>query len=216
MGRAAAFSFYPGKNLGAFGEAGAVTTRDERVAQQCRMLRDHGQSKKYFHDIEGYNGRLDAIQAGILRVKLKRLPEWNGRRRETAGRYGRLFASVADLVTVPHEPEHAKSVYHVYAIRVRGRDRLRADLGEAGISAQIHYPIPLHLQKAYAELRYRAGDLPVAETVAAEIISLPMYPGLTSSQTRRVAASVIASLSPRAQVERQGEVPVGESPVSSL
>jgi dTDP-4-amino-4,6-dideoxygalactose transaminase len=195
MGRAAAFSFYPGKNLGACGEAGAITTDDGRVAEQCRMLRDHGQSKKYFHDIEGYNGRLDAIQAGILRVKLKRLPAWNAKRRESASRYSQLFESVTNLVTLPYEPEWAKSVYHVYAIRVRGRDRLQADLGEAGISAQIHYPTPLHLQKAYADLEYQAGDVPVAEAVATQIISLPMYPGLTLSQQSRVAASVIDSLS---------------------
>ena len=210
MGRAAAFSFYPGKNLGACGEAGAVTTDDGRVAEQCRMLRDHGQSRKYFHDIEGYNGRLDAIQAGILRVKLEHLPEWNFKRRESAGRYSRLFEPVTDLVTVPYEPERARSVYHVYAIRVRGRDQLRSDLAGAGISAQIHYPTPLHLQKAYADLGYQEGDLPVAEAVAAEIISLPMYPGLTLSQQRRVAASVIQSLSPSMAVERQVGPAVGD------
>jgi len=210
MGRAAAFSFYPGKNLGACGEAGAVTTDDGRVAGQCRMLRDHGQSRKYLHDIEGYNGRLDAIQAGILRVKLERLPEWNLERRERAGRYNRLFERVTDLVTVPHEPERARSVYHVYAIRVRARDQLRSDLAGAGISAQIHYPTPLHLQKAYADLGYQEGDLPVAEAVAAEIISLPMYPGLTLSQQRRVAASVIQSLSPSTAVERQVGPAVGD------
>jgi dTDP-4-amino-4,6-dideoxygalactose transaminase len=180
------------------------------------MLRDHGQSRKYFHDIEGYNGRLDAIQAGILRIKLRRLLDGNLRRRESASRYGALFESVTNLVTVPHEPEYAKSVYHVYAIRVRGRDQLRADLGDAGIAAQIHYPTPLHLQKAYAELGYHEGDLPVAEAVAEEIISLPMYPGLTASQQRRVAAGVIASLSPSAPVERQIEFPVADSAVSSL
>jgi dTDP-4-amino-4,6-dideoxygalactose transaminase len=216
MGRAAAFSFYPGKNLGACGEAGAVTTDDERVAQQCRMLRDHGQSRKYFHDIEGYNGRLDAIQAGILRVKLRHLPQWNVDRRESASRYNTSFEPLTDLVTVPYEPEYAKSVYHVYAIRVGRRDQLRADLAQAGIAAQIHYPTPLHLQQAYVELGYHEGDLPVAEAVAAEIISLPMYPGLTSSQQRRVATSVIASLSPSAPVERQIEFPIGDSAVSSL
>lgn len=194
MGRAAAFSFYPGKNLGACGEAGAITTDDERIAQHCRMLRDHGQSKKYFHDIEGYNGRLDAIQAGILRVKLRCLAAWNERRRENARRYNKLFASAIDLVTVPYEPERAKSVYHVYAIRVCHRDQLRADLAAAGIAAQIHYPTPLHLQKAYADLGYREGDLPVSEAVAAQIISLPMYPGLAACQQRRVAARVIESI----------------------
>jgi dTDP-4-amino-4,6-dideoxygalactose transaminase len=210
MGRAAAFSFYPGKNLGACGEAGAVTTGDGAVAQRCRMLRDHGQSRKYFHDIEGYNGRLDAIQAGILRVKLKRLPQWNVERRESASRYGRLFESATDLLTVPYEPEHAKSVYHVYVVRVCGRDQLRADLAGAGISAQIHYPTPLHLQQAYADLGYQEGDLPVAEAIAAEIISLPMYPGLTSFQQKRVVASVIESVSPSTPVGGRVGSPVGD------
>jgi len=196
MGRAAAFSFYPGKNLGACGEAGAVTTADDRIAWHCRMLRDHGQSKKYFHDIEGYNGRLDAIQAGILRVKLGRLEEWNNQRRECARRYNALLASAHDLVVAPPAPARATSVYHLYVIRVRGRDRLQAELARAGISTQIHYPTPLHLQKAYADLGYRAGDFPVAESVAAEILSLPMYPGLTPSQQDRVVSRVIAALSP--------------------
>ena len=145
-----------------------------------------------------------------MRVKLKRLPQWNVERRESASRYGRLFESATDLLTVPYEPEHAKSVYHVYVVRVCGRDQLRADLAGAGISAQIHYPTPLHLQQAYADLGYQEGDLPVAEAIAAEIISLPMYPGLTSFQQKRVVASVIESVSPSTPVGGRVGSPVGD------
>jgi dTDP-4-amino-4,6-dideoxygalactose transaminase len=194
MGAAAAFSFYPGKNLGACGEAGAITTDDAGVAERCRMLRDHGQSKKYFHDIEGYNGRLDAIQAGILRVKLRRLETWNRQRRELARAYATLFEGLSDAVTIPYEPERTKSVYHVYAVRVRNRDEVRRDLGDAGIGALIHYPIPLHLQKAYADRGFRQGDFPIAESIAAGILSLPMFPGLTWAQQRVVADALIESV----------------------
>src|SRR6184192_2829033 len=128
LGRAAAFSFYPGKNLGACGEAGAVTTSDDQVMRACRMLRDHGQSKKYFHDMEGYNGRLDAIQAGILSVKLKYLPKWNQQRREVAARYGELLEDIAHDVVLPFEPDWARSVYHLYVVRVRNRDGLMTHL----------------------------------------------------------------------------------------
>ncbi len=192
MGRAAAFSFYPGKNLGACGEAGAVTTNDADVAQKIRMLRDHGQAQKYYHDIEGYNGRLDAIQAGILGAKLKRLPEWTERRRAAAARYRELFveAEMSDLA--PFEPEWAKAVYHLYVVRVADRDATMRRLADAGIGTGIHYPVPLHLQKAYAGLGYRAGDFPVAERVALEIVSLPMFPGLTAAQQDRVAKAVQA------------------------
>src|SRR2546428_2036352 len=158
MGRAAAYSFYPGKNWGAWGEAGAVTTDDERLARRCQMLRDHGQSKKYFHDYEGYNGRLDAIQAGILRVKLKYLLDWNHKRRQNAHHYDELFDSLSNAVSVPCESARARSVYHLYVIRVPNRDQLQADLARADIGTQVHYPIPLHFQKAYRNLWYKKGD----------------------------------------------------------
>jgi dTDP-4-amino-4,6-dideoxygalactose transaminase len=191
MGRAAAFSFYPGKNLGACGEAGAITTNDEAMAQRMKMLRDHGQAKKYYHDIEGYNGRLDAIQAGWLTVKLRHLARWNESRRELAQRYHELFAEANDSVVVPHEASWTKGVYHLYVIRVQDREGLQAHLGKAGIGTGIHYPIPLHLQKAYQHLGYKKGDFPVTERVAAEIISLPMFPQLTNSQQKEVASKVI-------------------------
>jgi len=193
MGKAAAFSFYPGKNLGACGEAGALTTGDAGIARTARMLRDHGQARKYYHDLEGYNGRLDAIQAGILRVKLERLSVWNERRREAARRYGELFGAADGAGPVlPFEPTWAKAVYHLYVVRVPERDQLQEHLTEAGIGTGIHYPIPLHLQRAYRDLGYRAGDFPVAEKAASEILSLPMFPGLKPEEQSRVAQQVVA------------------------
>ncbi len=189
MGRAAAFSFYPGKNLGACGEGGAITTNDSELARTCKMLRDHGQAKKYYHDLEGYNGRLDSLQCGILSVKLRRLPEWNRRRREHAEEYERLLAHV-DGVTTPKEPSYSNGVYHLYVIRVADRDKLQQHLANAGISTGIHYPIPLHEQKPYLTLGYKPRDLPVTQRVAREILSLPMFPGLTTDQQRRTVEAV--------------------------
>lgn len=191
MGLAAAFSFYPGKNLGACGEAGAVTTNDAELAKKIRMLRDHGQAQKYYHDIEGYNGRLDAIQAGILQVKLKHLPKWTEQRRAAAARYRELFAGESANVILPYEPEWSKAVYHLFVIRVENRDELMKQLGAVGIATGIHYPIPLHLQKAYESLGYRCGDLPVAEKVSAEIVSLPMFPQLQAEQQEQVVSGVL-------------------------
>lgn len=191
MGHAAAFSFYPGKNLGACGEAGAVTTNDEQVDQTCRLLRDHGQSKKYCHDIEGYNGRLDAIQAGFLRVKLRQLKTWNDQRREIAERYYKLFAGTEAAVVQPHQPEWSRSVYHLYVVRVADRAQLQKRLDEVGVSTGIHYPVALHLTKAYEGLGFQAGDFPVAEQSAAHVLSLPMFPGLTGQQQERVVAEVL-------------------------
>jgi dTDP-4-amino-4,6-dideoxygalactose transaminase len=191
MGHAAAFSFYPGKNLGACGEAGAVTTNDDQVAGQCRMLRDHGQSRKYYHDVEGYNGRLDAVQAGFLRVKLAHLAEWNEQRRERAVRYTELFARRDSLVVPPHAPIWSRSVYHLYVIRTQARDELQQSLVAAAISTGIHYPIPLHLCNAYRTLAYHPGDFPVAERAAAEVLSLPMFPGLSDESQSRVVDEVL-------------------------
>jgi dTDP-4-amino-4,6-dideoxygalactose transaminase len=197
MGHAAAFSFYPGKNLGACGEAGAVTTNDEEIARKIRMLRDHGQTKKYFHDVEGYNGRLDAIQAGILSVKLRHLPDWNRKRQQAAQRYDQLFALSTDSVVTPHQPNWARGVYHLYVIRVRDRERLKKHLAEEKIDTAIHYPIPLHLQKAYVGLGYKEGDFPVTEKVASEMLSLPMYPQLAHEPQTRVAREVLEFVSER-------------------
>jgi len=198
MGHAAGFSFYPGKNLGACGEAGAVTTNDPEIATKVRMLRDHGQAQKYHHEIEGYNGRLDAIQAGILQTKLKFLPDANRKRRENAQRYNELLGSHADLITTPYEPSRTKSVYHLYVTRVRYRDQLQKHLSEAEIATQIHYPTPLHLQKPYLGLGYKEGDFPVTERVASEILSLPMYPHLEVGQQRRIAQTILEMLSAKA------------------
>lgn len=191
MGRAAAFSFYPGKNLGACGEAGAVTTNDADLAKKISMLRDHGQAQKYYHDIEGYNGRLDALQAGLLHAKLAHLAKWNAQRRERAAEYSRLFAA-ADDVTAPFEPSWSRAVYHLYVIRAEDRDGMMNHLKKAGIGSGIHYPIPLHLQKAYASMNYRHGDFPATEKAAAEIVSLPMFPQLTAPQQARVVEEVVS------------------------
>ena len=200
MGCAAAFSFYPGKNLGACGEAGAVTTSDETLARRVRMLRDHGQAKKYYHDIEGYNGRLDSIQAGIMSVKLRHLAEWNSKRRQAAQRYDRLFSSGADGVVVPYQPEWARPVYHLYVIRVQDREGLKKHLAEAKIDSGIHYPVPLHLQKAYAGRGYSEGEFPVTENVAKMILSLPMYPHLGHKLQAIVAREVLEFVSERADL----------------
>jgi dTDP-4-amino-4,6-dideoxygalactose transaminase len=194
MGRAAAFSFYPGKNLGACGEAGAATTNDEALAAKIKMLRDHGQAKKYYHDVEGYNGRLDAMQAGFLGAKLKHLPDWNKRRRQHAERYRQLLGKCEGVI-LPYEPGWSKAVYHLFVIRVADREQLRDTLGAARIGTGIHYPIPLHLQKAYATFRYKRGDFPVTERVAAEILSLPMFPELTEEMQVRIAEQTAACVS---------------------
>ncbi|HEY1262185.1 MAG TPA: DegT/DnrJ/EryC1/StrS family aminotransferase [Terriglobales bacterium] len=190
MGMAAAFSFYPGKNLGACGEGGAMTTNDEEIAKKVRMIRDHGQSKKYYHEIEGYNGRLDTIQCGILQVKLQHLANWNEQRRERAAEYKRRFEDAGNPVNVPYEPSWSQAVYHLYVVRTDDRDGMMAFLKDAGVGTGIHYPIPLHLQNAYRGLNYRQGDFPVSEKVAREIVSLPMFPQLQPEQQSRVVEAV--------------------------
>jgi dTDP-4-amino-4,6-dideoxygalactose transaminase len=187
VGRAAAFSFYPGKNLGACGEGGAITTDDEGLARKAAMLRDHGQSKKYYHDVEGYNGRLDSIQAGMLRVKLKHLTKWNEQRRASARVYDELLKPMAGSVVLPYESRESKSVYHLFVVRTPFRDELQKHLSEAGVGTGIHYPIPVHLQTAYASYGWKKGDFPVTEGVAQQILSLPMFAGLETSQQERVA-----------------------------
>jgi len=190
IGLAAAFSFYPGKNLGACGEAGAVTTNDPEIARKAAMLRDHGQAKKYYHDVEGYNGRLDAIQAGLLRVKLRHLPKWNEQRRESARIYDELLAPLEESVTCPSQAVTSKSVYHLYVVRTQFRDELQMHLADAGIGVGIHYPIPVHLQAAYSSMGWKRGDFPVSERAANEILSLPMFAGLNRDQQRRVVETI--------------------------
>lgn len=190
VGRAAAFSFYPGKNLGACGEGGAITTNDEQLARKAAMLRDHGQSKKYYHDVEGYNGRLDSLQAGILRVKLRHLSRWNEQRRAAARLYDELLAPLVGSVASPVESSASKSVYHLYVVRAQFRDELQKYLNTAGIGTGIHYPIPIHLQAAYASMGWKRGDFPETEAAADEILSLPMFAGLTAGQQKRVAETI--------------------------
>ena len=202
MGCAAAFSFYPGKNLGACGEAGAITTNDSAIATKMRMLRDHGQSRKYYHDLEGYNGRLDALQAGILLIKLQHLKSWNEQRRAKAAEYNRLLCGNGE-VGLPWEPSWSRGVYHLYVIRASDREGMMSHLKAAGIGSAIHYPVPLHLQRAYTSLNYCVGDFPITEGAAAEILSLPMYPQLTSMQQEKVA-NEIGSFTLRVQCKPDG------------
>jgi dTDP-4-amino-4,6-dideoxygalactose transaminase len=181
IGKAAGFSFYPGKNLGACGDAGAVTTNDENIYGQVKMIRDHGQVKKYYHDIEGYNGRLDAIQASILSVKLKNLDQWNKKRISLAKVYDRELRCIDEIQT-PEVPKWSSPVYHLYVIRVNDRDNLKNHLQENGIETALHYPIPLHLQKAYSKFGYSKGSFPVSEKCADTILSLPLHPWLHDNE----------------------------------
>ena len=191
IGDAGCFSFYPGKNLGAYGEAGAVVTNNEELDKKMRMLRDHGQAKKYYHSLVGWNARMDGIQGAILSVKLKHLPAWTEGRRRNAALYGELLKGVKG-VTPPTEAGYGKHVYHIYAIRVADRDRLIAALAEKDIHCGIHYPIPVHLLDAYKSLNLGKGSFPVAEKSASEFVSLPMFAELTREQIARVATELKA------------------------
>lgn len=181
LGRAAAFSFYPGKNLGACGDAGAVTTDDPELAATIAMLRDHGQSRKYYHAREGYNGRCDALQAAALSVKLKHLPQWTAARRRHAQRYRELLGNIPGL-TLPRTAPDNLPAYHLFVVQVANRDLVVEALAEKGITTGLHYPLPLHRQEAYAHLHLPAGSFPVAEACAERLLSLPLYPELTEEQ----------------------------------
>ena len=189
IGDAGAFSFYPGKNLGAYGEAGAVVTNNTELDKKIRILRDHGQAKKYYHDLVGWNARMDGIQGAVLSVKLKYLPSWNKDRRKNAKVYDDLFGNIQGVVP-PREVSRAKHVYHIYAIRVQNRDALIGALAERDIHCGIHYPIPLHLQEAYHSLGLGKGSFPVSEKVQAEFVSLPMFPELTREQIDYAAGEI--------------------------
>jgi dTDP-4-amino-4,6-dideoxygalactose transaminase len=189
VGRLAAWSFYPGKNLGAFGDAGAVTTGDDELAERVARLRDHGRTSKYEHAEVGWGERLDTLQAAVLRVKLERLEAGNAARERLARRYDEALAGVGDLVP-PARVEGRTSAWHLYVVRTRGRDELLAACRAAGVGAGVHYPIPLHLQPAWRHLGYAGGDLPVTEAWAAECLSLPLYPELTEAQQDRVVGAV--------------------------
>jgi len=188
MGHAAAFSFYPAKNLGAYGDGGMLVTNDPNVDQQVRLLRNYGSKVKYRHEIVGMNHRLDTLQAAVLMVKLEHLDDWNTSRRRHAARYGELLRE--DVVALPGSTSGNEHVYHLYVVRSRQRDELQAHLAAVGISTGIHYPIPIHLQPAYKELGHTAGDFPVTERLAAEILSLPMYPELSEESICAVADAV--------------------------
>ncbi len=194
MGEAAAFSFYPGKNLGAYGEAGAVTTNRDDLASAMRMFRDHGQSRKYFHDIVGWNARMDGIQGAVLSVKLKHLDEWNEKRRQWAAVYDSVLGGKTDMAT-PASRRECRHIYHVYAVRVKGRDRVLAALQAEGIGCGIHYPVAVHEQKAYACLK--AGSYPVAEKCAREFLSLPMYAEMGQAKAKAVAGAVLRACESR-------------------
>jgi dTDP-4-amino-4,6-dideoxygalactose transaminase len=194
LGRAGCFSFYPGKNLGAYGEAGAVTTNDPVIAGRVRLLRDHGSRRKYHHETVGHNFRLEEIQGAVLAVKLRHLDRWNELRRAHAARYSELLAG-EDHLLLPRELDYAYHVYHLYVAQTTERDRIRQALKEAGIETGLHYPVPVHLQPAYAALGYREGDLPEAERQARRLFSLPMFPELTEEQIMRVAEALSFQLS---------------------
>jgi dTDP-4-amino-4,6-dideoxygalactose transaminase len=189
FGDAACFSFYPGKNLGAFGEAGAVVTRSGELQAKINVLRDHGQVRKYFHSVVGWNCRMDGIQGAVLRIKLRQLDDNNQRRRNHAAHYDAGLREIGGVVT-PVQAADVNHVYHVYAIRVSNRDQVMESLADQGIVTAIHYPVPVHLQEAYRSLGYGRGTFPVAEHCAAEFLSLPMYPELTHSQVEEVIQGV--------------------------
>jgi dTDP-4-amino-4,6-dideoxygalactose transaminase len=202
LGKAAAFSFYPTKNLSAAGDGGAVTTDDEDVAAHVRRLRNHGSRERYYHEEIGWNSRLDALQAAVLRVKLKRIDRWNQQRCEAASRYNILFRSsglVRDLATTVdsqapvallQSPPEAHHIYHQYVIRAHRRDELRSFLSDHKVGSEIYYPVPLHLQQCFAYLGYKAGDLPEAERAAREALALPMFPELREDEQQRVVAVI--------------------------
>ena len=193
MGDAGCFSFYPGKNLGAYGEAGAVTTNKPNLVEKMRMYLDHGQQSKYYHSMVGWNDRMDGIQGAVLSVKLQYLAQWNQARRKHARQYSQRLSAIGDIIT-PIDPSDGKHVYHIYAIRARFRDALMKYLAERGIASGIHYPIPIHLQKAYGHLSLPEGSFPVAETCAREQFSLPMFAELKSSQIQAVCEAIEMAL----------------------
>ncbi|MEZ4703108.1 MAG: DegT/DnrJ/EryC1/StrS family aminotransferase [Rhodothermales bacterium] len=193
IGDVGCFSFYPGKNLGAYGEAGGIVTSNSDLARYIQMVKDHGQSQKYYHDIVGWNDRMDGIQGAVLSVKLKYIDRWNELRRQHAQTYSNLLSDV-DGVVLPHVAEYGTHVYHIYAIRVDRRDQVKAEMEKRGVYCGIHYPLPLHLQKAYEDLGHVRGDFPVTERCSDTYLSLPMYPELTHEQIMQVVSVLKASL----------------------
>ena len=197
IAHAGCFSFYPGKNLGAYGEAGAVVTNDDDLAEKITMLRDHGQSKKYQHSLIGWNARMDGLQGAVLSVKLRHLKQWNAARAGHARKYFELLSGVAGLV-LPQQADYAEHVYHIYAVRAARRDWIIAELQQKGIASGIHYPLPLHLQEAYRGLGHNTGDFPIAEKCCDQVLSLPMYPEMTDEQINYVADELKQMIQPEA------------------
>ena len=188
FGAVSCYSFYPGKNLGAFGEGGMFVTNDESLAEHARVLRDHGSRVRYFHDEVGFNYRMEGMQAAVLRVKLRHIDDWTDKRRKVAAKYHQMLAGLP--LKLPKEAPYAKSVYHLYVIRSDRRDALKKHLDQKGVGNGLHYPVPLHMQKCYANLGYKEGDFPVAERAGRECISLPVFPEMTDEQIEYVAGNV--------------------------
>lgn len=188
LGDAAAFSFYPGKNLGAYGDGGCVVTQDASLAEKVRLLRNYGSKIKYHHEVKGVNSRLDTLQAAVLNVKLPRLDGWNDRRIQAAQAYGQCLQGLP--VQLPVKADEMRHIFHLYVIQVEDRDRLLKELNAAGVQAGIHYPVPLHLLECHKDLGYKRGDYPAAEAAAAKLLSLPMFPEITSAQIEYVAAAL--------------------------
>jgi dTDP-4-amino-4,6-dideoxygalactose transaminase len=184
FGLCGCFSFYPGKNLGAYGEGGAVVTDDDGIAARLRALRDHAQAKRYYHDEIGFNYRMDAFQGAVLGIKLKYLEQWTEKRRLLAARYNELLADLP--LQLPAEAPDRRHVWHLFVVLHRERDRIRREMEARSILTSLHYPIPVHLQKAYRHLRYRVGDFPVSERIARECMTLPLFPEMTAQQQDRV------------------------------
>jgi dTDP-4-amino-4,6-dideoxygalactose transaminase len=195
FGQAAAFSFYPGKNLGAYGEGGALTTNDDGIAQMVGALRDHGQVSRYYHDSIGYNYRMDGFQGAVLRVKLKYLDKWTARRIEICRLYRQLLANVR--LEMPQDDPRNESVYHLFVVYVENRDAVRTELEKRGVSTSIHYPVPVHLQKAYAFLGHERGSFPHTERAADRVLSLPLFPEMTNEQAEYAAKSLAAIAGPK-------------------
>lgn len=189
IGHIASWSFYPGKNLGAWGEAGAITTNDEEMYLKAKKIRDHGSGKKYYHDLIGHNYRMSEFQAAVLNVKMKYIEDWTEIRRKNAEEYNKRLADIEQVIT-PSELEYVKHVYHLYVIRAENRDELQNFLKESGIGTGLHYPIPLHLTRAYTHLGHKKGEFPVAEKLANEILSLPMYPELSEAQINYICEKI--------------------------
>lgn len=188
MGHAAAFSFYPGKNLGGYGDAGMLVTQDKKIAERVSMIRNYGQTKKYHHVVRGGNRRLDTLQAAVLRVKLKYLDQWNAARRQHAREYSRLLANTS--LSLPTAPAHVEAVWHLYVVQSAQRDALKDHLTAAGISVGMHYPVPIHLQEAYKDLGHQRGDFPISEHLSEHLLSLPMYPELPDEAIARIALAI--------------------------